>query len=153
VTLPQASELDAWLAGYAASSIDWDPHAPAAAIEATGRGRLHIATLQWLRTHNDRVAITCPNLPDVERRYSAATTPEAKREALRALLAARDAVLAAKPAHDAVQAQASMPLQFGTHPTGVADAKPTRCTATAVNGLYRCSLPAGHEGDHDGGKS
>lgn len=122
MTLPKASELDAWLAGYVVGyRTGPDAGECHEDLVAGVVHLLHFTTLRWLRAHNDAVVATCPNLPDLERRYSVATTPEAKREALRALLAARDAVIAAKPAHDAVQAQAVMPLRLGMHPLGFED--------------------------------
>lgn len=117
MTLPTAIGMDDWLNGYVVGYQEHDNTTRAAELDSMYRLRLGV--LSWLRAHNDRTAITCPNLPDLERRYSVARTTEAKREALRALLAARDAVIAAKPAHDAVQAQAVMPLQLGLHPTGI----------------------------------
>jgi hypothetical protein len=111
MTLPKASELDAWLAGYAACAHYSDP-------SVSGEIALYTGVLRWLRTNNDRAAFDVPNLPDIERLISAARTPEDKREALRALLAARDRVVANTPKHDAVQAQAVIPLKLGLHPTG-----------------------------------
>ena len=114
--LPQASEMDVWLAGYVAG---YGGPRLAKDAESDGLHLLHLSCIHWLRANNDAVALDCPELPELERRMGAAQTLEAKREALRALLAARDAVIAAKPAHDAVQAQAVMPLELGLHPTGI----------------------------------
>ncbi len=122
MTLPTASELDAWLAGsVAAADIQPSASIDAETYHATRRARhtLHFAVLQWLRAHNDAAMLSCPNLPQLERRYSEARTPDAKRDALRALLAARDTVVANAAEHAAVQAQAQAPLQLGLHPTGV----------------------------------
>jgi len=77
--------------------------------------------IRWFRAHNDAAVLAVPTLPALERRLSTARTAQEMLDALRALLAARDAVIAAQPAHDAVQAQASMPLRFGTHPLGHAE--------------------------------
>ena len=112
--LLKASEFDVWMRGFFAGYEDDTERAKEEAYLT-----IYLAALRWLRAHNDAVVATCPNLPDLERRYSVARTTDAKREALRALLAARDAVIAAKPAHDAVQAQAVMPLRLGMHPTGI----------------------------------
>jgi len=116
MTLPKASELDAWLAGYVVGYMEFRTHQGDA--EADSVYRLHALTLRWLRANNDRAAFDCPELPELERRYSAATNTEDKREALRALLAARDRVVANTPKHDALQAQAVIPLKLGLHPTG-----------------------------------
>jgi hypothetical protein len=116
MNLPKASELDAWLTGYAegfdaGQDICNDPAGQALSA-------LHRGTLRWLRTHNDRAALDCPELPELERRYGAARTTDAKRDALRGLLAARDKVVANMGHHDAVQDLATLPLALGTHPLG-----------------------------------
>ena len=125
MTLPKASELDVWLDGSIAARIEaMRPQTleifkdPRWICEHNALVSLNFHTLRWLRANNDRVAFDVPELPELERRYSAATTTEAKREALRALLAARDRVVANTPKHDALQAQAVQPLQLGLHPTG-----------------------------------
>jgi len=121
MTLPTASELDVWLAGYVAGYVVGSAPTLRLQDDAVSYGLtvLHGTVLRWLRTNNDAATLACHNLPDLERRYSVAKTPEARRDALRALLAARDTVLARAEAYAASQATAEAPLQLGLHPTGV----------------------------------